>query len=29
MVEGERWAIVRPRRDIETMLGEETMPDWL
>jgi len=29
MVDGSRWAIVRPRRDIDTMIGEETMPAWL
>jgi len=29
MVDGSRWAVVRPRRDIETMIGEETMPVWL
>jgi diaminopimelate decarboxylase len=29
MVDGERWAVVRPRRDIEAMLAEECLPDWL
>jgi diaminopimelate decarboxylase len=29
MVDGDRWAVVRPRRDIEEMLGEERLPEWL
>ncbi len=29
MVDGARWAVVRGRRNIEAMLAEETMPDWL
>jgi diaminopimelate decarboxylase len=29
MVNGDRWAIVRPRRGIEAMLKDETLPDWL
>jgi diaminopimelate decarboxylase len=29
IVDGDRWAVVRPRRDIEAMLAEEQMPEWL
>jgi diaminopimelate decarboxylase len=29
LVDGNRWAVVRPRRDIEAMLAEECLPDWL
>jgi diaminopimelate decarboxylase len=29
MVDGSKWAVVRPRRDIDAMIGEETMPAWL
>jgi diaminopimelate decarboxylase len=29
IVDGEKWAVVRPRRDIEAMLAEEQMPAWL
>ena len=29
LVDGDRWAVVRPRRDIEDFLGDERLPDWL
>ena len=29
MVSGDQWALVRPRRDIDAMLKDETLPDWL
>lgn len=29
MVDGERWAVVRPRRDVEALLGDESLPAWL
>jgi diaminopimelate decarboxylase len=29
LVDGERWAVVRARRDIEALLAEESIPDWV
>jgi diaminopimelate decarboxylase len=29
MVNGAEWAVVRPRRDLEALLAEESMPEWL
>jgi diaminopimelate decarboxylase len=29
LVDGDRWAVVRPRRDIEELMREEQIPDWL
>jgi diaminopimelate decarboxylase len=29
LVEGDRWAVVRERRDVEAMIREEKMPEWL
>ena len=29
LVDGDRWAVVRPRRDIEDFLDEESLPLWL
>ncbi len=29
LVDGDRWAVVRPRRDVEALIGDETLPDWL
>mgnify|MGYP000383174075 CR=1 FL=1 len=29
VVDGAKWAVVRERRSIETMIGEEKMPEWL
>jgi diaminopimelate decarboxylase len=29
LVDGDRWAVVRPRRSIEAMLADEPYPDWL
>ena len=29
MVDGDRWSVVRPRRDIEDFLNEERLPPWL
>ena len=29
LVDGDRWAVVRERRDVEMLIGEEKMPSWL
>jgi len=29
MVDGDKWAVVRARRDIEAMLADEALPQWL
>lgn len=29
LVKGDRWSVVRPRRTVEDLLGDERMPDWL
>ncbi|PRP92888.1 Diaminopimelate decarboxylase [Enhygromyxa salina] len=29
LVSGDRWAVVRPRRRVEELLGDERYPDWL
>ncbi|MFO7564179.1 MAG: diaminopimelate decarboxylase [Enhygromyxa sp.] len=29
LVAGDRWSVVRPRRSVEDMLGDERYPDWL
>lgn len=29
LVDGDRWAVVRERRDVEAMIGDEAMPPWL
>jgi diaminopimelate decarboxylase len=29
LVDGDRWAVVRARRDVEALLADETLPDWL
>lgn len=29
LVEGERWAVVRPRRSVRELLGDERYPEWL
>jgi len=29
LVSGTRWSVVRPRRTIEALLGDERIPDWL
>jgi diaminopimelate decarboxylase len=29
LVDGDRWAIVRPRVDIESLIAADSMPDWL
>jgi diaminopimelate decarboxylase len=29
VVDGDKWAVVRERRSIEAMIGEEKIPDWL
>ena len=29
LVEGDRWAVVRERRDVEALIGDEKMPPWL
>ncbi len=29
LVDGDRWAVVRPRRDVEAMIADETLPFWL
>jgi diaminopimelate decarboxylase len=29
LVDGDRWAVVRPRRDVEALFGDEIVPDWL
>jgi len=29
LIAGDRWSVVRPRRSVEAMLGDERYPDWL
>ena len=29
LVHKNRWSVVRPRRSVEAMLGDEQYPDWL
>ncbi len=29
MVDGERWAVIRPRQPVETMWANEVIPAWL
>jgi diaminopimelate decarboxylase len=29
IVDGDRWAVVRPRKPVTAMLADETVPDWL
>jgi len=29
LVDGDRWAIVRPRQDVESLIAGDRMPDWL
>jgi diaminopimelate decarboxylase len=29
LVDGERWAVVRARKDVEALMGDEMLPDWL
>jgi diaminopimelate decarboxylase len=29
LVDGSRWAVVRPRRGFDAFLADETVPDWL
>jgi diaminopimelate decarboxylase len=29
LVDGDRWAVVRARRDVEALIADETLPDWL
>jgi len=29
LVRGDRYAIVRPRMDYDTMIGQDRLPDWL
>lgn len=29
LVDGDRWAVIRPRRDLQSYLAEEQVPDWL
>ncbi|MDP7540484.1 MAG: diaminopimelate decarboxylase, partial [Alphaproteobacteria bacterium] len=29
LIDGERWAEVRPRMEYETLLGLDCLPDWL
>ena len=29
LVDGDLWAVVRERRDIDALLGEERIPPWL
>jgi diaminopimelate decarboxylase len=28
-VDGDRWAVVRPRMDIEALIAADRVPDWL
>ena len=29
LVEGSRWAVVRPRVDIDALIAADSVPDWL
>ena len=29
MVDGDKWAVIRPRREIETLMADEMLPPWL
>jgi diaminopimelate decarboxylase len=29
LVDGGRWAVVRPRIDVERLIAADRMPDWL
>ena len=29
LVDGERWAVVKPRREAEQQFADETVPEWL
>jgi diaminopimelate decarboxylase len=29
LVDGDRWAVVRARRDVDALLGDESIPPWL
>jgi diaminopimelate decarboxylase len=29
LVDGDRWAVVRPRRDVGTLIAGDSVPDWL
>jgi len=29
LVDGDKWAVIRPRRDLESYLAEEQVPEWL
>jgi diaminopimelate decarboxylase len=29
LVDGERWAVVRPRLDVQTLIAADRLPDWL
>jgi diaminopimelate decarboxylase len=29
LVDGDRWAVVRERQDLEALIGADKIPDWL
>ena len=29
LVDGDRWAVVRPRADVEALIAADRLPDWL
>jgi diaminopimelate decarboxylase len=29
LVDGDRWAVVRPRADVEALIAAESIPEWL
>jgi diaminopimelate decarboxylase len=29
LVDGDRWAVVRPRMDIEALIAADSIPEWL
>jgi diaminopimelate decarboxylase len=29
LVEGDRWAVIKPRREAEAQFADEVIPDWL
>jgi diaminopimelate decarboxylase len=29
LVDGDRWAVIRPRRDVDALIGDENLPPWL